>query len=261
MNVWDELWRYAGKAIGVGRLGTVSSKRIVANMEYCTCCRQKVAFKITGPWLRDQYICLSCGSIPRQRALNLMLDTYFPQWAKLEIHESSPSNDFVARWCERYTKSQFYDNAPLGGSIHGIRCENLERLSFEDERFDIFITQDVMEHVFHPEKAIKEIMRVLKPGGAHVFTTPKHKSVRQSYRRAIIKNGKVQHLLEPQYHGNPIGDGRALVTWDYGDDFEVLLWQWCGYPTATFITKDRQYGIDGEYLEVFITRKIGLTAD
>jgi 2-polyprenyl-3-methyl-5-hydroxy-6-metoxy-1,4-benzoquinol methylase len=45
-------------------------------------------------------------------------------------------------------------------------------LTFGDETFDLTITQDVMEHVFNPEKAFQEIMRTTKSGGAHVFTTP-----------------------------------------------------------------------------------------
>ena len=43
-------------------------------------------------------------------------------------------------------------------------------MTFQNESFDLFITQDVFEHVMEPNKAFKEIERVLKPGGAHVFT-------------------------------------------------------------------------------------------
>ena len=51
----------------------------------------------------------------------------------------------------------------------GNRCENLEELTFDDNTFDLVITQDVLEHVLNPGKAFKEICRVLKPGGAHKF--------------------------------------------------------------------------------------------
>jgi hypothetical protein len=57
------------------------------------------------------------------------------------------------------------------------------------------------------------------------------------------------------FHGNPVGDGRSLVTWDYGDDFEDLLTKWSGYPVKTYVTRDRNLGLDGEYLEVFVCRK------
>jgi len=52
------------------------------------------------------------------------------------------------------------------------RCENLEALTFANESIDLHITQDVMEHVFHPSKVFKEIARTLKLGGAHIFTVP-----------------------------------------------------------------------------------------
>jgi SAM-dependent methyltransferase len=226
------------------------------NPGWCACCRSDSRFEETGVWLRDQYLCVRCQSIPRFRAINLTLDRYFPGWEKLTIHESSPCNDFIRRYCASYSSSYYFEGIPLGAAHNGSRCENLERLTFADNTFDLFVTQDVLEHVFEPGLAVAEIMRVVKPGGAHVFTAPKHKGLRDTTRRARLGESGVVHLLEPQYHGNPIGDGRALVTWDYGDDFEACLWTWCGYPTVTYVTRDRSLGLDGEYLEVFVTRKV-----
>ena len=132
----------------------------------------------------------------------------------------------------------------------------MERLTFDDETFDIFITQDVFEHIFNPEIAAREVLRVLKKGGAHVFTVPTIKTLRESSARAILVNGKITYLKEEQYHGNPVGDGRSLVTWDYGDDFMYLLYKWCGFDTVVYDTRDISLGLDGENLEVFVTRKI-----
>jgi SAM-dependent methyltransferase len=225
------------------------------NEGYCHCCRSKAVFEITGPWLRDEYLCLSCRSIPRQRHLQLILDTYFPGWESQQIHESSPSNGLIGQLCPGYSYSFYFDEEHIGQDVNGRRCENLEHLTFADRSFDLFLTQDVFEHVFDPAKAAKEIMRVLKPGGAHVFTAPKHKGMRKSFQRAAFEGSRIVHFAEESYHGNPVGDGKALVTWDYGDDFEFLLNTWCGYPLATYITRDRSLGIDGEFLEVFVMRK------
>ncbi len=109
--------------------------------------------------------------------------------------------------------------------------------------------------MFEPDVTVREIMRVVKPGGAHVFTAPKHKGLRGTRQRARLDHGVVTHLLDPQYHGNPLADDRELVTWDYGDDFEVCLAGWCGLPTVTYVVRDRRLGLDGEYLDVFVTRK------
>ncbi|MNJ47366.1 hypothetical protein D3C77_425230 [compost metagenome] len=222
---------------------------------YCHCCRQETDFEILGDWLRDQYLCVNCSSIPRQRHIQYVMDKYFSGWGLGSIHESSPSNDFISRYCERYSSSQYFEGVKFGELVGGVRCENLEALTFNDDSFDLFITQDVFEHIFNPELAAKEIMRVLKPGGAHIFTAPKHKHVSLSYPRARLAGANIEYMVEPEYHGNPIGDGRALVTWDYGDDFESLIGRWSDSSTTTYLTRDRLLGLDGEYLEVFVIRK------
>lgn len=237
---------------------TVSAPGQRTNPGWCSCCRSASEFIETGGWLRDQYVCARCGSIPRHRAVNITLDRYFPSWEQSTIHESSPSNDWIQRHSSRYSSSYFFEGVPLGTEHQSRRCENLERLTFADDTFDLFVTKDVLEHVFRPDLAVGEIMRVVKPGGAHVFTTPKHKGFRTTRQRARRDGDTIVHLLEPEYHGNPIGDGRALVTWDYGDDFEAWLWKWCGYPTVAYVVRDRDLGLDGEYLEVFVTRKLAL---
>lgn len=227
-----------------------------SNRGYCSCCEQITEFWVRDPWLRDHYLWRNCGSIPRMRALQHVLSRYFPDWKSASLHESSPSNDNLAQYCTNFSASQYFGNEGLGVMIDGVRNENLEALTFDDATFDLFVTMDVLEHVFNPAAACREIMRVLKPGGAHVFTAPKHRALPRSYPRARLIDGKVEYLMGAEYHGNPIGDGRALVTWDYGDDFEVYLSLWSGCPTTTYVIRDRSLGLDGEYLEVFVTRKL-----
>lgn len=234
---------------------SIRNAKKARNPGYCHCCREETYFEIQGNWLRDDYLCYNCFSIPRQRHLQYILDRYFQGWEEKKIHESSPANNHLSQYCYDYSFSQFFPDISLGTSINGIRCENLESLTFEDDTFDFFITQDVLEHVFDPESAVKEIMRVIKAGGVHIFTTPRHKGLKESYPRAAIVEAGIEYYKPAVYHGNPIGDGKTLVTWDYGDDFENLLQRWTGKSVTTFLTKDRGIGVDGEYLEVFLMRK------
>jgi SAM-dependent methyltransferase len=229
---------------------------LFSNDGYCPICRQSARFVASHEWLRDYYLCSRCGTCPRQRATVEVLNSVAPDWQAQSIHESSPCIDFFRKECPNYTLSYYFEDAPLGSMKDGQRCENLERLTFPDETFDIFLTQDVLEHVFRPDLAVREIARVLKPGGVHVFTAPKHKHLLKSYARAKQHpDGSVEHLLSPEYHSSPIGDGGCLVTWDYGADFDDLLSQWSGYLVCNFIIRDRARGIDGEYLDVFVMRK------
>jgi SAM-dependent methyltransferase len=229
------------------------------NQGYCHCCRKEVFFVIHGDWLRDQYICDHCTSIPRQRHLQYVLDKHFEGWESHAIHESSPSCDFIPRYATNYTSSQFLPEIPFGQtSDDGIRSENLEALTFASKSIDIFVTQDVFEHIFFPDRAAKEIARILTPGGIHIFTAPKFEKLAKSYPRSLLdSNGTITHLFPPEYHGNPVGDGRALVTWHFGDDFEYLLSEWSGLPVTTYVTRDKELGIDAKFNEVFVMRKPG----
>lgn len=227
------------------------------NYGYCHCCRKKVFFGIHGEWLRDQYVCDNCTSLPRQRHIQYVLDTHFPGWEGRTIHESSPSNNFLSKYAPDYSCSQYLPDVPFGHEAEdGTRSEDLERLTFDSESIDIFVTQDVFEHIFSPDCAAREIARVLSPGGIHIFTAPKFENLAKSYQRSIVdESGVIKHLSPPEYHGNPVGDGYALVTWHFGNDFECLLSLWSGLPVTTYVTHDRDLGLDAKFNEVFVMTK------
>jgi SAM-dependent methyltransferase len=129
-------------------------------------------------------------------------------------------------------------------------------MTFEDNSFDLTITQDVFEHVMNPLAAFKEIERTLKPGGAHVFTMPWYTQLNKTVQRARqLDNGEIEFLEEAIYHGNPIDSKGSLVTFDWGVDFVDLIYINSGMSTTIYREKDRSKGIDGEFLEVFISRK------
>lgn len=53
----------------------------------------------------------------------------------------------------------------LGADGFEFRCEDASATSFEDNSFDTVIMNDAMEHVARPEEVLKEMYRILKPGG------------------------------------------------------------------------------------------------
>ena len=231
-----------------------------SNPGYCTTCTSEVTFIAKHAWLRDHYVCSSCGSIPRERALMQVLDTWYPDWPQLRIHESSPgqrgASIRLARECPSYIPSQFFPGVPLGQSRDQIRCENLEALTFPDDSLDLQVSQDVMEHVLNPERAFREIARVLKPGGAHVFTVPLVRKHQDTVPRARRRpDGSVEHLLEPQYHGNPISDKGSLVATDWGYDICDFIHRVSGLTTTMITIDDLSRGIRAEYIEVLVSRK------
>jgi len=227
------------------------------NFGSCPVCSSMTIFVEFDDWLRDHYLCIRCRSIPRNRALIQVLTRHFPEYRSYSIHESSPSgpaSEKIARDCSGYVPTQFFADTPYGAFKDGVRCENLECMTFPDNTFDLVITQDVLEHVMHPDKAFADISRTLKPGGAHLFTVPLYPR-KESLIRAVETGGVIQYLETPEYHGNPVDEKGALVFREWGEDIVDFIRFSSGMTSSVCKMKDRKFGIDGEFMEVLISTK------
>ena len=229
------------------------------NFGYCPICQRRTLFFCQGSFRRDQYRCCRCKSIPRWRAIVYILETHFPNWRELTMHESSPggaSSDKFARECKHYIGTQYFPDVPPGQSKNGIRCEDLENLTFANESVDLVVTQDVFEHIPDAGRAFAEIARTLKPGGAHVFTVPWF-YWKDTLLRAVRENGTMRHLEKPDYHGNPIDAKGSLVIREWGWDLIDFIYEHSRLATTAIRLCDRTRGLEGQFLEVFICRKPG----
>ncbi|WP_428564137.1 MAG: methyltransferase domain-containing protein [Solidesulfovibrio sp. DCME] len=157
-----------------------------------------------------------CRTLPE--ALPAMAD-----WRVFEAQAAGPLHDRL-RCLPRYVCSEYVPElaAPGACTQAGLRCEDLERLSFADAAFDLVVTQDVFEHVADPWQAFDEIWRVLAPGGRHVFTVPMHEG-HATTTRVRYSGGTRQDVLPPVHHGDPVRQGGSLVVTDFGDDLRRLL--------------------------------------
>jgi SAM-dependent methyltransferase len=226
---------------------------------HCCICDKDVRFEAAYSWLRDHLICPHCKSIPRERSVMVAIADVAPNWREMAIHESSPSfrgpSELLRRVAARYVPTYFFPGVTTGSVHDGFRCENLEVQTFDDASFDLVITQDVMEHIFEPDRAHREIFRTLKPGGYHILTTPIYADLAASERRAsFLPDGTINHFSEPEFHGNPIGDDGSLVTFHYGRDIvdEIAA---LGFDVELRRYHDRTRGLVGMSNDVLICRK------
>jgi len=232
-----------------------------SNLGECPICEHRTIFVKWDQWLRDNYVCLFCRSIPRQRALIKVLEDEFPNWRNLRIHESSPggaSSDKIKRECLKYEPAQYWPDLSAGSYRDGQRCENLEKMTFKEEVFDLVITQDVFEHIMNPAKAFSEVARILKPGGAHIFTVPWYRGQQTVVRAIESPSGGIEYLKEPVYHSNPIDKKGSLVITDWGDGLSSVIKASSGMNTDIYHFHDPYHGLDAEFLDVFVSRKINL---
>lgn len=188
------------------------------------------------------------------------IERFFPAWRTAVIHESSPADRGASRKLKsqaaNYIGSQYFPDVPPGMTNNGWRCENLEKLTFADASIDLHITQDVLEHIFDPAATFREIARTLRPGGMHIWTVP---LVNQERPTEVCAkrgpDGRVEHLREPEYHGNPISNQGSLVTHHWGYDICEFVFRATGLFTETVYLDMIEHGIRAEYIEVLVTRK------
>lgn len=233
---------------------------VFENEGTCPCCDQKTRFVARTSWYRDDYLCLACGCIPRERALMFCIERFFPGWRDAVIHESSPgsrgTSPKLRLHAKGYLGSQFSPGIPLGTIHQGWRCEDIEKMTFADASIDLHVTQDVFEHIFDPAAAFREIARTLRPGGMHIFTTPLVNKERPTEICAEFrKDGTIEHLMEPEYHINPICDKGSLVTRRWGYDICEFIFRSSGLFTEMIHLDILEYGIRAEFNEVLVTRK------
>ncbi len=184
---------------------------------------------------RDNFRCSNCRSMVRQRDVaQLIVDSFGrggvthlsqlltrSRFRELDIYEigmTGPLHKILAEH-PKYVNSYYWEDIERGSIRNGVRSEDVTKLTFLDSSFDLIVSLEVLEHVFDIELALREISRVLKPCGLHIFSVPvRYPLPAKTLHRAKVANGQIVNLEPPRYH--IAGDGsKSLVVSDFGEDF------------------------------------------
>lgn len=203
--------------------------------ECCVCGTDQV-FTRCSHRTRETYKCIKCSASLRERgqaeailycygkngnikSLNELIHT--ESFKKLTIYEPGTIGPFrqLLRTLPYYFESDFYSEENKHKSSAKLPHQNLESLTYSDNKFDLVITSDIMEHVRKPKNAFLEIFRVLKSGGNYIFTVPLQN---KTIQRVNVESDIDIPILEECYHGNG-KNGRSLVYNDFGLDIKDLL--------------------------------------
>jgi 2-polyprenyl-3-methyl-5-hydroxy-6-metoxy-1,4-benzoquinol methylase len=80
-------------------------------------------------------------------------------------------------------EKMFAEQPELKKRIH-LKVGSLTKLPFADASYDIIICSEVIEHIADHESAVRELSRVLKPGGTLLLSVPTDSDFnRRTYRR------------------------------------------------------------------------------
>ncbi len=164
-------------------------------------------------------LCPNCLSLERHRLLWLFLNEktdFFS--ASASVLHIAPEQPFLKRF--KKLKNLKYITADLVSPIADVKTD-IRDMVFENNKFDWVICNHVMEHIDEEQKALKEILRVLKPEGRAILQVPIDYN-----RAATYENPDITSPAEREKHFGQYDHVRQ-----YGLDYDKRL------KKAGFITK------------------------
>jgi len=243
---------------------------------FCLVCGRRTVFLISDRSnLRENARCWHCGSIsrnrhvakcvlaalrdpavaaPRGRGVERLRDLSLR--SDLGLYYIGSSGAMLTVWGKQphITCSEYFEGGESGEYRDGVLCQNVERLSFADGSFDLVISEDVFEHVADYQQGLREVHRVLKPGGHHIFSVPFEFTDQTTSRFA--RQGDAYVPTQPLYtHGDPVRGSIPVFT-HFGYDLLEFL-RGIGLEASLELSdpkQERRLGTFGSY--TFVTRKV-----
>ena len=218
--------------------------------------------------LRETGACTSCGATNRQRQVAWIVagalspDPARPVASVAEAvaggtgivynTESAGALHEVLQSRPGYRCSEFIGPDIASGTVvDGIRHEDLQSLSYDDESVDVVVSSDVFEHVPDPYRAHAEVYRVLRPGGRHIFTVPFHGNGFFDEIRARLVDGTVEHLAPPIYHADPVRPDEGVLVFTIFALEMLLRLREIGFVPYVYKLRSITRGIVGDNAIVF----------
>ena len=223
----------------------IASERLKSNCDWrglpgqCGLCGGKAGFALapgcdpSQPNVRENLHCLACGHCSRIRAGLQLLKQRLAQdsgtpgvvymteqvtpaflWLQANLRATLRGSEFQPDPEKLRQLTEAYRSA---GGRGNVEFQDVTRLGFGDAELDAIVSFDVLEHVPDYRAAIGEFARTLRPGGSCIATFPFTDRPDTVVRARLDANGEVEHLLEPEYHGDPISGG-VLCYYHFGWD-------------------------------------------
>ncbi|SDB53877.1 Methyltransferase domain-containing protein [Flavobacteriaceae bacterium MAR_2010_188] len=146
---------------------------------------------------RQNVLSPSTLSLERHRLLWLYLknETEFFS-AKLKVLHFAPEQAYYKRF--KKLKHLNYITTDLNSPLADVKAD-ICYLPFEDDEFDVILCNHVLEHIPNDIKAMKELYRVLKPGGWGIVQIPQDLTLEKTFEDNSVTNKKERAKIFGQY--------------------------------------------------------------
>lgn len=146
---------------------------------------------------RENVLSPSTLSLERHRLLWLYLknETNFFR-DNLKVLHFAPEQAFYKRF--RSLPNLSYTTTDLNSPLADVKADICD-LPFEDNAFDFILCNHVLEHIPNDTKAMKELYRILSPGGTAILQIPQDLSRENTFEDNSITSRKERARIFGQY--------------------------------------------------------------
>ncbi len=155
----------------------------------CPICGYHGVFIAVGHPPRWDARCPSCGSRERHRLVHLWItEDGGDRLAGKRILHFAPEKAVMCR----LRTNPLYETADLlqTGVTHRV---DIARVALPDAGYDLVMANHVLEHVPDDRAAMRELFRLLKPGGIALLTVPINPTRQETYENPAITDPAARH--------------------------------------------------------------------
>lgn len=146
---------------------------------------------------RENVLSPSTLSLERHRLLWLYLKEHTSFFtAPHKVLHFAPEQAFYSRF--RKLKNLDYTTTDLNSPLADVKADICD-LPFEDNSFDFILCNHVLEHIPDDKKAMKELYRILQPGGMGILQIPQDLKREVTFEDDSITDPKERAKIFGQY--------------------------------------------------------------
>ncbi len=179
--------------------------------------------------IRENALAPGTLSLERHRLLWLYLKKETPFFTEhLKVLHFAPEQAFYKRF--RNLKNLDYSTTDLNSPLADVKAD-ICNLPFDDNTYDFIICNHVLEHIVNDHQAMKELYRILKPGGTAILMVPYDVKRDKTFEDNSITDPKERAKIFGQY------DHVRIYGQDYFDRLEAVGFQVDAIPYTTHFSE------------------------
>ena len=225
---------------------------------YCPCCGTKIRKFVEGDYsgrgefydlslfqnVRQDVLCPACGSLPRQRILAGWGDRHKGLLVGKDILFFAPERS-MTKWLD--DSGITYTTADLMDEDADLKLD-IQKTGLPDNSYDVIMCNHVLEHVDDYHVALREMRRILRPGGVFILSFPVSQNVElvDEDPSVVTEEARLKRYGQSD-HVRLFGRHAEQLLAEEGFDVELIDGK--DYPENTLpVVGPGEYDIDRLYL-------------